>query len=287
MKATAKLRHMLNEKGLIVAPGAYDALSARIIEKEGFKAVYVGGAAMEASMLGKPDAGFLTMTESVGRASSVAAAVSVPVIADAEDGFGNPLNVMRTVAEYCKAGIAAVHIEDVGFEKHLESGGKCVPTGEMVRKIRAAADARPDKEFVIIGRTDALRIYGSLEEALTRAKAYAEAGADLIYMSGLSPADVDKVAPAIPVPLMNMNYPRSRGERPLSLEELEGKGLKVVIYPLEALFAVCKAVTEVVQEIARSGNTRALRDRMATMAQMEEILGKAEVDKLVRQYGGQ
>src|SRR5437868_9875517 len=170
MRATARLRELLAGPELLVAPGAYDALSARLIAQAGFSAVYMTGFGTAASVLGQPDVGLLTMSEMVSRAAALAAVVGDrPLIADADTGYGNPINVRRTIREYERAGVAAVHIEDQVWPKkcgHME-GKQVIPQGEMVQKVRAAVDARLDPDFVIIARTDANAVHG-FDEALQR-----------------------------------------------------------------------------------------------------------------------
>src|SRR5437763_9262953 len=178
MSVTTRLRELLVQGGLLVAPGAYDALSARLIAQAGFSAVYMTGFGTAASVLGQPDVGLLTMSEMVSRAAAIAAVVGDrPVIADADTGYGNPINVRRTIREYERAGVAAIHIEDqVGPKKcgHME-GKQVIPMDEMVQKIRAAVDARKDPDFVIIARTDANAVTGC-DDALRRAQGYRGAG---------------------------------------------------------------------------------------------------------------
>ena len=173
MKMTTLLRQMLAGKNIVVAPGAHDALTAKIIEQVGFGAVYMTGYGQAASHLGKPDVGLLTMTEMLSRAANIVEAVNVPVIADADTGFGNAVNVMRTVREYEKAGVAAIQLEDQVAPKkcgHM-TGRQVVSKEEMVGKIKAAVDVRKDRDFMIIARTDARTVHG-IGEALERAKAY-------------------------------------------------------------------------------------------------------------------
>src|SRR5438128_6803045 len=183
MRTTTRLRELLAGPGLIVAPGAYDALSARLIAQAGFSVVYMTGFGTAASVLGQPDVGLLTMSEMVRRAAALAAVVgNLPLIADADTGYGNPINVRRTIREYERAGVAAVHIEDQVWPKkcgHME-GKQVIPQAELVQKIHAAVDARQDSDFVIIARTDANAVYG-LEDAIQRGRAYREAGADDIF----------------------------------------------------------------------------------------------------------
>src|SRR5213080_5354161 len=184
MRATTCLRELLAGPDLLVAPGAYDALSARLIAQAGFSAVYMTGFGTAASVLGQPDVGLLTMSEMVSRAAALAAIVGDrPLIADADTGYGNPINVRRTVREYERAGVAAVHIEDQVWPKkcgHME-GKQVIPVDEMVQKVRAAVEARQDPDLVIIARTDANAVHG-LEDAIHRGKAYHEAGADVIFI---------------------------------------------------------------------------------------------------------
>src|SRR5579864_974092 len=192
MRVTTRLRELLAGPDLLVAPGAYDALSARLIAQAGFSAVYMTGFGTAASSLGQPDVGLLTMSEMASRAAALAAVVGdLPLIADADTGYGNPINILRTIREYERAGVAAVHIEDQIWPKkcgHME-GKQVIPMQEMVQKIHAAIDARHDSDFVIIARTDANAVYG-LEDALQRGRAYREAGADVIFIEEIGRAHV-------------------------------------------------------------------------------------------------
>ena len=183
MPAMATLRELLAGPEPVLAPGAYDALSARLVERAGFPAVYMTGFGASASLLGRPDVGLLSFDEMAGHARRLAQAVSVPLIADADDGYGNPLNVMRTVREYAAAGVAALHIEDQVAPKrcgHME-GKEVIDAAEMVEKVRAAVEARGDGELLIIARTDARAVEG-LDAALERARRYREAGADALFV---------------------------------------------------------------------------------------------------------
>src|SRR5579884_2750249 len=184
MRTTTRLRELLAGPDLLVVPGAYDGLSARLIVQAGFPIVYMTGFGTAASVLGQPDVGLLTMSEMVARASALASVVGdLPLIADADTGYGNPLNVRRTIREYERAGVAGLHIEDQVWPKkcgHME-GKQVIPMEEMVQKVRAAVEARQDPDFVIIARTDAGAVLG-FEEALRRARAYREAGADMLFI---------------------------------------------------------------------------------------------------------
>src|SRR3982074_1732114 len=183
MRTTTRLRQMLKEPGIIVAPGAYDGFSARLIEAAGFRCVYMTGAGTAASHLGQPDLGLATLPERANHASHLAACVTLPVIADADTGYGNVLNVVRTVREYERAGVAGLHIEDQVAPKkcgHI-AGKQIIPAKEFCDKIRAASEYRTDPDFVIIARTDA-RAVTSLEDAIDRGNRYAQAGAALTFL---------------------------------------------------------------------------------------------------------
>ena len=183
MRATTRLRQMLNGPGITVAPGAYDGFSARLIEAAGFQAVYMTGAGTAASHLGQPDLGLTTLTEMAAHAGHLASCVSLPLIADADTGYGNVLNVVRTVREYERAGVAGLHLEDQVAPKkcgHI-AGKQVIPAKEFADKIRAAAEYRTDPDFVIIARTDARAVTG-LDDAIERGNLYAQAGADVIFV---------------------------------------------------------------------------------------------------------
>ena len=205
-KPPSRLRKLLQDPGIIVAPGAYDCLTARIIQQAGFPAVYMTGAGTSIAALGYPDLGLATMTEMVGNAAGIVEAVEVPVIADADTGYGGVLNVQRTVRQYEKAGVAAIHIEDQDMPKrcgHLDDK-RIVSTEDMVRKVRAAVDARTDPDFVIIVRTDALAVSG-WDDTMRRCEAYVEAGADVLFVEALrTPEEARRVTKLHEVILSNL-----------------------------------------------------------------------------------
>jgi 2-methylisocitrate lyase-like PEP mutase family enzyme len=195
MKTTTTLRQLLRQPGIIVAPGAYDCLTAKIIEREGFPVVYMTGAGTAVTRIGKPDLGFASLTEMLANASAIASTIRVPLIADADTGYGGALNVYRTIQEYEKAGVAGAPHRRQAFPKrcgHLD-GKEVVPLTEMVVKLRAAGDARSDEDLVIIARTDALAVTG-LDDTLRRCAAYAAAGADVLFVEALrTPEEIDRV----------------------------------------------------------------------------------------------
>ena len=245
----ASLRELLAGPEPVLAPGAYDALSARLVERAGFPAVYLTGFGASASLLGRPDVGLLSFAEMADHARRLVQAVGVPVVADADDGYGNPLNVMRTVREYEAAGVAALHLEDQVAPKrcgHME-GKDVIDAGEMVEKVRAAVEAR--RELLIIARTDARALEG-LDGALERARRYREAGADALFVEAPeSEAEVAAVAEAFPdVPLV-LNWVDGGKTPPLPLGRIRELGFALVIFPVTTLFAAAQAVTEVLARI--------------------------------------
>jgi len=288
MPNTTRLRELLVQRDLLVAPGAYDALSARLIAQAGFPAVYMTGFGTAASVLGQPDVGLLTMSEMVSRAAALAAVVGDrPLIADADTGYGNPINVRRTVREYERAGVAAIHIEDQVWPKkcgHME-GKQVIPVDEMVQKIRAAADARQDPDFVIIARTDANAVYG-LEDALRRGRAYREAGADVIFIE--APRSIEElraIAQAFPdVPLL-YNWAESGKTPLLPLEEIHALGFKLVIFPVSMLFAATQALIDLLEALKQGQTSLAFAERMVTFSQFTDQIGLPEIQALERRYG--
>src|SRR5881392_518732 len=288
MLNTTRLRELLVQRDLLVAPGAYDALSARLIAQAGFPAVYMTGFGTAASVLGQPDVGLLTMSEMVSCAAALAAVVGDrPLIADADTGYGNPINVRRTVREYERAGVAAIHIEDQVWPKkcgHME-GKQVIPVDEMVQKIRAAVDARQDADFVIIARTDANAVYG-LEDALRRGRAYREAGADVIFIE--APRSIEElraIAQAFPdVPLL-YNWAESGKTPLLSLEEIHALGFQIVIFPVSMLFAATHALMGLLELLKRGETPSAYAEHMVTFSQFTQNIGLPEIQELERHYG--
>ena len=288
MKKTTLLKQMLRAPELLVAPGAYDVLSAKIIEHSGFKAVYMTGYGTSASILGQPDVGLLTMTEMVDRARNLAEAVDVPVLADGDTGYGNPLNVMRTVREYEKAGVCAIQLEDQVFPKRCGHmlGRKVIPREEMVQKIKAAADSRRDDDFVIIARTDARTDHG-LEEALERGKAYEEAGADLIFIESPENLDemrkINEVFPNTPT-LANM---LEGGRTPIpTTKELEDMGFGIAIYCTRPLYAAALAVRNYMQHLKTHNTTADFFDHLLTFPEFNAFIGLDAYNALSRKYAG-
>jgi len=285
MKKTTILKQLLARKEILVAPGAHDALAAKIVEKAGFAAVYLTGYGQAASHLGGPDVGLMTMTEMVMRARNFAAAVGIPVIADGDTGFGNASNVMRTVREYEAAGVAAIQLEDQVAPKkcgHM-TGRQVIALDEMVGKIKAAVAARQDRDFVIIARTDARTTLG-IEEALRRGKAFAAAGADVLFIE--SPESVDEmklITSSFDIPVLaNMV---EGGRTPLmTATELEALGYGLVIFPTASTYITAQAVTRVMQELKATGTTQGLVGDMIPFQQFNELVGLPSVRDIENLY---
>ena len=241
MTAGARLRELLAGEALVVAPGAYDCLTARMVEQAGFPVVYMTGAGTAAS-LGYPDYGLLTMSEMAANAARIAAAVAAPVIADADTGFGNELNVVRTVREYAAAGVAALHIEDQVFPKrcgHLDRK-QVIAADEFVSKVRAAAEQRPDRDLVLIARTDARAVLG-FEEAVERANRALQAGADVAFVE--APQTLEELADVprrVEGPCL-LNVVAGGKTPQISLAQAAELGYRLVIVPVLLLAAVLAA----------------------------------------------
>ncbi len=274
MRTTTKFRQLLNQPGIIQAPGAYDCLTAKLIQQAGFPAVYMTGAGTSVAQLGYPDLGLATMTDMIANAGSIADILDVPLIADADTGYGGILNVRRTIRQYERAGVAAVHIEDQEMPKrcgHLDDK-KVVSTQDMVQKIRAAVDARTDDDFTIIVRTDSIAVTG-WEDAMHRCEQYMKAGADALFVEALrTPKEVEQVAKNLDIPLL-YNFVES-GKSPLiSAAELEKFGFKIVIYPASALLSVTHIVEQVMAQLKETGTTTHLMDKMVTLEACFEAVG--------------
>jgi carboxyvinyl-carboxyphosphonate phosphorylmutase len=284
--APARLRELLNSGQTIVAPGAFDPLAARLVEEAGFAAVYMTGFGTSAALLGRPDVGLLTMTEMADSAGRIAACVDIPLIADADTGYGNPLNVIRTVGAYEAAGVAGLHIEDQVAPKkcgHME-GKQVIGADEMAQKVRAAVDARTDPDFVIIARTDARAVEG-LDSALDRARRYRDAGADVLFIEALvSDAEIEAAAAAFPdVPLL-FNWAEGGKTPPVSLDRLTELGYRIVIFPIGTLLAATAAMRRILTEIATAGTPAAVLGELPTFGEFTDFIGLPEVREIEQRY---
>lgn len=274
MRATTRLRELVRSGKIVAAPGAHDPLTAKLIEREGFPALYLTGGGTTMAGIGIPEIGLTTMAERVAVARAIAGAVEIPVICDGDDGYGGPLSVVRTVRALEDAQVAAIHLEDQSPDKRrcgYMSGGELLPTGEMAAKIRAAVDARRDPDLMIIARVEALMTSG-MDEVIARGKAYAGAGADMLFINGLkSMKQVEQVARAFDKPqLFNIS---SSGETPfVPLEQLQKLGFRIAIYPVFCLFAAVWNMQRVLRELKQTGSVSGFQDRMINFAELNELL---------------
>jgi methylisocitrate lyase len=285
MRKTTLLKKLILDPEILVMPGAHDALSARIIEQIGFKAVSLGGAGCSICSLGKPDVGLVTLTEMTTHIKNIVEAVNVPVFADGDTGHGNVTNVIRTTREFEKTGVAGFFIEDQVAPKRCghKEGKKVIPTEEMLAKIKAAVDTRVDEDLVIMARTDALAIYG-MKEAIDRSNRYHEAGADLILVDALtSKEEMIRLNREVNAPTMVTQI--EQGRTPiLSTKELEEMGFNTVVYPGSSFFAAAWAIKKVMEEIYYRGVTSAFLDNMILFNGIDEIVGLDKVREVEAYY---
>jgi 2,3-dimethylmalate lyase len=289
LSAKEKRRHFkqrLQQGRIVVAPGCYDAFSAKLVEFAGFEAVYMTGAGVSAGLVGVPDVGLLTMTEMVEQARRISEATGLPVISDADTGYGGPLNVRRTVEQFERTGACAIHLEDQEIPKkcgHLE-GKRVIPAGRMADRLKASLDARTDENFLIIARTDARATHG-FDEALDRGRLYAETGADVIFIE--APESVDEIEEIgrrfQDVPLL-MNRGGGGKTPALSVAELERMGFQIVIFPGDLQRAAGKAMIEILNILKKTGNTDSAQAMMMSFYERFEILGLSRFRKLESLY---
>lgn len=283
------LAELVNAGEMILAPGCYDPLGARLIEDAGFEAVYMTGFGTAAGRMGRPDVGLLTLSEMVDNARRIAAAVSVPVIADADTGYGNPLNVIRTVHEFEAAGVAAVHLEDQAAPKkcgHLE-GKQLIGAEEMAAKVAAAVAAREREEFLIIARTDARAVEG-LDAALERGRRYRDAGADMLFVEAPQSTDeIERIAEYFHgVPLL-FNYAEGGRTPAVTHAYLRELGYRVVIFPLSTLLSATTAMRAALAEIKARGTPLELLPDMMDFDAFLDFIGIGEIRDLEQRFAGQ
>jgi 2-methylisocitrate lyase-like PEP mutase family enzyme len=285
MNARQTLKELLRRKKLLVAPGCFDGLSARLVEEAGFEAAYLSGGAVARSM-GIPDIGLVTMSEVIERAAQVVSVIKIPVIADADTGYGNAANLVRTVREFERVGVAAIHIEDQITPKrcgHLD-GKEVIPLGEMEMKLAAALDSRTDPDFSIIARTDARGVHG-FDDAIRRARAFAQLGVDAIFVeapqSEAELAEIPRQLPDIPL-LVNVF---KGGKTPmLPVERLERMGYRIAIYPSETQRAGIHAMRQTLALLKREGTTEAMDEMLTTFKERDKIVGLDDWQDLERRY---
>jgi 2-methylisocitrate lyase-like PEP mutase family enzyme len=286
MRPSTRLRELLRAGDVVVAPGVWDGLSARLVARAGFPAAYATGGGIARSM-GYPDLGLLSLSEIASRLANIVEHSGIPVIADADTGYGNALNAQRAVREFERAGVAALHLEDQTFPKrcgHYDDKS-VVPAVEMARKLRAARDAMTDSDIVLIARTDALAVEG-LDAAVERAQAYAAAGADVIFIEApVSVEQIEAIARRVPQPkLINMFQ---GGKTPLvPVARLKALGYQIVIIPSDLQRAAIRAMDDVLAAIARDGSSAALAERMASFTEREAVVDTAGYLARDAKYGG-
>jgi 2-methylisocitrate lyase-like PEP mutase family enzyme len=284
VKASTRLRSLIAGPDILVAPGVYDGLSARLVARAGFSAVYATGGGIARSM-GYPDLGLLGLGEVVDRLIPIVEHAGVPVIADADTGYGNALNARRAVREFERAGVAGLHLEDQTFPKrcgHYDDKS-VVPVAEMAAKLRAVRDAATDPDLVLIARTDALAVEG-LDAALERGRAYAEAGADVIFVEApTTEAEIEAIAKRLPYPLLINMF--QGGKTPLvPLARLAAWGYRIVIIPSDLQRASIHAMEEVLAAIKRDGNSAAVAPRLASFGEREDVVGTPGYIEIDRRY---
>jgi carboxyvinyl-carboxyphosphonate phosphorylmutase len=283
---TETLRERLEEKNILVAPGAYDAFTANLVQVSGFEAVYLSGAGVSYTTLGQPDTGLITQSEMVQRVGSVGNAISIPLIADGDTGYGNAINVMRTVQLYERAGATAIQLEDQQFPKrcgHL-SGKEIIPADEMAGKIRAAIDARISADFLIIARTDARGVAG-FDEAIRRGKLYLDAGADVLFVEApQSQEELERVAHEFPGILLMANMVEGGKTPLLDTGELQAMGYSLVIYPNSLTRRFARVALDLLTELKTAGTTRHMLDQMMPFGELNDLLAIGNLQDLERRY---
>ena len=280
------IRELINRKEILVLPGIYDALTAKIAQKAGFQAILMGGFSISAIRLGQPDVGYLTMSEMVSQIKIISDAAPIPLIADGDTGYGNPLNVIRTVRDYEKAGAAGIILEDQQWPKrcgHME-GKQVIPLEEHIKKIEAAIEARSNKNFIIIARTDSLAVLG-IEEAVKRGKAYRETGADVVFIE--APKSVEELA-FIRKAIKNIPLVANiieGGKTPyLSARTLERMGYEIMFCGLTAILVIAKAFMDAMTHLKKEGSTEGFLNQMYTFSEFNELIGIKEFSMLEKRF---
>jgi len=278
-------KQFLKRDKLLVAPGCFDGLSARLVEEAGFEAAYFSGGAVARSM-GLPDIGLVTMSEVIERAAQVVSAVKIPVIADADTGYGNAINLVRTVREYERVGVTAIHIEDQITPKrcgHLD-GKEVISLPEMIKKLEAALASRADPNFCIIARTDARGVHG-LDDAISRARAFAQLDVDAVFVEApQSESELEQIPRALPnIPLL-VNVFKGGKTPMLPAERLEKMGYRIAIYPSETQRAGIYAMRQALSLLKRKGTTEAMDEALTTFKERDTIVGLDDWQELERKF---
>ena len=285
MTQAQKIRDALQQKGVLVMPGVYDCLSAKIASRSGFEVIFITGYSVSATFLGEPDFGLLTQTELLAASQRICSVTPLPVIVDADTGYGNAVNVIRTVRELIRGGAAGMFLEDQIWPKrcgHMK-GKQVVPLEEYLKKLRAAIDARGKDDFFIVARTDARQALG-LEEAIRRGRAFKEAGADAVFIEAPNTKEeMREIGRSVPGPLVaNMI---ERGVTPLmGPEELKELGFQLIVWPLGPLYASARALENVYSTLRRNGTTHEIMERLISFEDFHDIIGLKEKYALDEKY---
>jgi 2-methylisocitrate lyase-like PEP mutase family enzyme len=285
MSKAEMIRRFLKEKGQLIMPGVYDALSAKIASKTGFEVIFITGYSLAATMLGEPDFGILTQTEMLSAARRICSVTDVPVIVDADTGYGNAINVIRTVDELIRIGAGGMFLEDQVWPKrcgHMK-GKQVIPLEEQLKKLHAATDTKNNRDFFIVARTDARQTLG-LNEAITRGIAFKQAGADAVFIEAPeSKEEMREISRNVPGPLVaNM---LERGVTPLMRpQELRDLGFDLVVWPLTPVYSVAKSLTEVYRTLRREGTTTDILDCLMPFDEFNRIVGLEEKYQLDQKY---
>ena len=286
MRNAQLIRRALVEHGQLIMPGVYDALSAKIAARAGFEVIFITGYSVLATLLGEPDFGLLTQTEVVGAARRICSVVDTPVIVDADTGYGNAINVIRTVQDLIRAGAAGMFLEDQVWPKrcgHMK-GKQVIALDEQLKKLTAAVEAKGDSDFFIVARTDSRQALG-LNEAITRGIAFKQAGADAVFIEAPESKDeMKEISKQVPGPLVaNM---LERGVTPLmGPTELKDLGFDLIVWPLAPLYAVAKSLTDVYSTLRHKGSTLEILDRLMPFNEFNGIVGLEEKYALDTKYG--
>ena len=285
MNVRKTFKSLLQRDKLLVAPGCFDGLSARLVEEAGFEAAYLSGGAMARSM-GIPDIGLVTMSETIERAAQVVSAVKIPVIADADTGYGNAVNLVRTVREYERTGVAAIHIEDQITPKrcgHLD-GKEVITLAEMENKLQAALAARSDPDFCIIARTDARGVHG-FDDAISRARAFAKLGVDAVFVEApQSESELEEIPRRVTgVPLL-VNVFKGGKTPMLPVDRLQKMGYRIAIYPSETQRAGIHAMRQVLGLLKREGTTEAMDVSLTTFKERDRVVGLDDWQNIEKQF---
>jgi methylisocitrate lyase len=277
--------HLANDDDILILPGVYDALTAKIAEQVGFEAAFQTGYGTSASLLGMPDFGFLDAGETLGNARRIINCVNIPIIVDIDTGYGNPLNVWKIVKDLEKIGAKGIFLEDQVWPKRCGHmmGKTVIPKEEYILKLQAAIDAREDDDFIIVARTDSLAQFG-IEEAIERGKEYKKIGADVIFIEAPKTIDqMELIAKEIKAPLLaNMI---EEGVTPnLSADQLRQMGYKLVVFPLSALYSSTFAIKQTLQTLKKTGTTRELKNRMITFQEFNDLVNLSNYNKLEKKY---